>query len=205
MGTEDTNRKFLVFLVVFAIINVYLLFTILRSGIGFSPRQNQSFSHKTHSGKISISCLFCHNQAETNSYANIPLTKVCVQCHIALKSESPLLSNVLLSYDSLISLKWQKIYNLPDYVRFSHRAHLFSGIDCATCHGFIDMMDSVYVVRKLTMGWCVECHKNPYKYIIPVRKISGIFYLQEFFENDSIPIKIRKLQPTSILCSKCHY
>lgn len=187
------------------IINIFLFFTLLRSGIGYSPQHNQSFSHKTHSGNFSITCLFCHHQAETNSYANIPTTAVCVQCHIALKSESHLLSSILLSFDSLISLRWEKIYNLPDYVRFDHSAHILTGLDCSTCHGSVDQMDSIYVVQKLTMGWCVDCHLNPWKYAKPPRKISGIFYISEFVERDSLPFKLKELQPASILCTKCHY
>ncbi|MGQ9819991.1 MAG: cytochrome c3 family protein [Candidatus Kapaibacteriales bacterium] len=198
--------KFIVTLsLIFFSFNILLLFTLLRSGIGFSPRHNQSFSHKTHSGKFSITCLFCHHQAETSSYANIPTTSLCVQCHIALKSDSPLLSSILLSYDSLVSLRWEKVYNLPDYVRFDHRAHIYSGIDCSTCHGFVDDMDTVYVVRKLTMGWCIDCHNNPTRYAIPPRKISGLFYIPKFLDVDSLPLKLNKLQPASVLCSKCHY
>lgn len=205
MGKQK-NIGILVFMVLFfGVSNIFLFLTFLRSGIGFSQRHNQSFSHQIHSGNFSITCLFCHHQAETNSYANIPTTSVCVQCHLALKSESSLLSSTLLSYDSLLSLRWEKIYNLPDYVRFDHSAHIVTGLDCSTCHGFVDMMDSIFVVQKLTMGWCVDCHKNPLKYAKPPRKISGIFYISEFFESDSLPIKFKELQPASILCSKCHY
>lgn len=196
------------------LVNCFLLINYLRSGKNFKTNQNVSFSHKMHS-KYNISCLFCHYKAETNSYANFPSTKDCMMCHIALKTESELLKNVILSYDSLISLKYHKIYDLPDYVRFSHSLHLQSGIDCATCHGFVDEMDSTYQVRNLTMGWCVDCHRNPQKYLIAPREISGIFYEPSISSDVDSSLKVlsnlglfihsKKIQPASTECSICHY
>jgi len=200
-------------------LNFFLLLNYLRNGIGFQPKQNISFSHKLHS-KYKIKCLFCHDQAETQSFANIPTTKTCMICHIALRTESPLIKSVITSYDSLILLSYQKVYDLPDYVRFSHSLHLRSGIDCATCHGLVDQMDSLYQVRNITMGWCVDCHKNPEKYLIPPRQISGIFYPSDtifnltnlqFFSSSLpsgtlqtfLPIP-KKINKASVECSICH-
>lgn len=205
MGIKKYNKKIQILIVFFSLSNIYLLFTILRTGIGYWSSQNQSFSHKIHSGKFSISCLFCHFQAETSSYANIPSTKICVQCHIALKNESPLLVNIIQSYDSSISLKWKKIYNLPDYVHFDHRAHLFAGIDCSTCHGNVEEMDSLFVTRKLTMGWCVDCHQRPFKFYKKLRKISGSTYIANFLQADSIDFNFIKLQQAKLMCSICHF
>lgn len=210
-----SRKKSLLYLssTILLLINCFLLINFLRSGKNFFKQQEVSFSHKMHS-KYNISCLFCHYKAETNSYANYPSTKDCMICHIALKTESELLKNVIFSYDSLNSLSYKKIYDLPDYVRFNHSLHLRSGIDCATCHGFVDEMDSTYQVRNLTMGWCVDCHKNPHKYLIAPRKISGISYNPNIpSEKDSTfkmnsnlgPIIYSKqIQPASIECSTCH-
>lgn len=194
-------------------VNIILLINFLRDGKNTTAKQNISFSHKQHS-KFKISCLFCHYKAETNRFANLPSTKDCMICHVALKTESELLKSVVLSYDSLITLKYKKIYDLPDYVQFSHSLHINSGIDCATCHGFVDQMDSIHQVRNLTMGWCIDCHKTPEKYIIPPREISGIFTLPDTLVTDTIifsslqmykPTRIRKLKPASTECSTCHY
>ncbi|MCX7879808.1 MAG: cytochrome c family protein [Ignavibacteria bacterium] len=206
----------LVLVLILLAFNLFLILTYLRTGVGYTPIQSVSFSHKVHS-RYNISCLFCHHQVEINSYANYPTTRTCMTCHIALKTESEFLKNVVYSYDSLISLNWNKVYDLPDYVRFSHSHHIRSGIDCATCHGNVEEMDSVYRVRPLTMGWCVECHKNPSAYAISPREISGIFYIPQDSLDSSFPshkvleynlrliIPISKpLQPASIECSSCH-
>jgi hypothetical protein len=209
----------LVLFISFFCLDIFLAINYLRNGIGFRPKQNVSFSHKLHT-KYKITCLFCHYQAETHSFANLPTTKTCMICHIALRTESQLLKNVIASYDSSIALGYQKVYDLPDYVRFSHSLHIRSGIDCATCHGFVDQMDSIYQVRNLTMGWCVDCHKNPENYLIPPRSISGIFYPNDpaFNQNklqillSSFPSNIlqatfpipKKIINASVECSTCH-
>ncbi|MCX7909892.1 MAG: cytochrome c family protein [Ignavibacteria bacterium] len=164
--------------------------------------------------KYKITCLFCHYKAETNSYANFPTTKDCMMCHIALRTESELLKSVIFSYDSLVPLSFKKTHNLPDYVRFNHSLHINQGIDCATCHGLVEEMDSTFQVRNFTMGWCVECHRQPEKYVIQPREISGIFYApNESFKLESNPldsisskqiITIRRIQPASTECSTCH-
>jgi hypothetical protein len=164
--------------------------------------------------KYNVKCLFCHYKAETNSYANFPSTKDCMICHIALKTESPLLKNVVNSYESSVPLEFRKINDLPDYVIFNHSLHLNSGIDCATCHGFVEQMDSTYQAVNFTMGWCVDCHKQPEKYLIPPRDISGIFYLPKIpqdslnITSDSYAIdrllSSRRIQPASVECSTCH-
>lgn len=223
MNFKKVKTVALFILVVLLIGDIFLFLFLQRHNVGFSPKQDVSFSHKTHSGKFGISCLFCHTNAETHSYANLPTTKDCMICHIALKTESELLKAIIYSYDSVNSVVYKKVYDLPDYVRFSHSAHLRSGIDCATCHGAVEQMDSIYLVRPLTMGWCVDCHKEPFRYVVAPREISGIFYVtdttsigiaQNEFEifkntkakmNTNFFLRSKKLGPTSIECSTCHY
>lgn len=223
MNLKKIKIVALLILVALFIGDTLLFFFLLRHNIGFSPKQNVSFSHKTHSGKFEITCLFCHATAETHSYANFPTTKDCMICHVALKTESELLKSIIFSYDSVNSISYKKVYDLPDYVRFSHSSHLRSGIDCSTCHGVVEQMDSIYLVRPLTMGWCVDCHQNPFRYAIPPREISGIFYVTdatdmrttlnefEIFKGTGTKKRLnfflssKKLGPASIECSTCHY
>ncbi len=213
----------LLLLVVLFVGDILLFIFFQRHNVGFSPKQNISFSHKTHSGKFGISCLFCHTKAETHPYANLPTTKDCMICHVALKTESELLKSIIYSYDSINSIVYKKVYDLPDYVRFNHSSHLRSGIDCATCHGVVEQMDSIYLVRPLTMGWCIDCHKNPSQYAVAPQEISGIFYVAdttdmgitqnefEIFKNSKTEMHTnfffpsKKLGPASIECSTCHY
>lgn len=213
---HNRKNKLSIYLIIAILLvaNCYLLINLLRSGKNLTAKQSHSFSHKMHS-KYNITCLSCHYQAETNSLANLPSTKDCLMCHVALKTESELLRSIINSYDSLISLVYLKVYDLPDYVKFSHSTHINSGIDCATCHGYVDQMDSVYQVRDLTMAWCVKCHRKPELYTISPREISGIFYQPEIFEKNGKPtygsfniytfVQPRKMKPAPTECSTCHF
>lgn len=157
---------------------VYLLYSVYSfsiENIGFSPIQPIKFSHLTHSGKFEIKCLYCHFTAENSAYSAIPSTHSCMVCHIALKNESPLIKSLNISFDDTTKIFWNNIYRVPDYAIFNHSRHIRNQIDCSSCHGQVETMDSVYQSTAITMKWCLECHRNPSKLIIPARQISGIF------------------------------
>ncbi len=170
------NRTYFIFIwLITLIIAIYLAYDYSIQNIGYSPKQPVTFSHLVHSGDYQIKCLYCHSQAERLAFATIPNTNSCMICHIALKNETNLMLPVNFSFDDTSSIKWKRIYKLPDYTHFNHSRHIRSMIDCASCHGEVEKMDSVYQVRNLSMKWCLDCHRNPETFIIPARKISGIF------------------------------
>jgi hypothetical protein len=163
------------------IICLLLLYDNNTNLVGYAPNQDVKFSHKTHSEKFEMKCLFCHFTAENSSYSNIPTTYTCMICHIALKNEKESMKKVVDSYYKKTSLSWTRIYYLPEHSRFDHSRHIKSQIDCSTCHGEVEKMDSVYSVKNFTMGWCTDCHKNPENNFIKARNISGI-------QTDDLPI-----------------
>lgn len=129
--------------------------------VGYQPVQPVEFSHKIHAGDLGLDCRYCHSTVERSSFAAVPPSATCMNCHARVKTDSPLL---LPLYDSVAQGKpvpWIRVHNLPDYVYFDHSAHLAAGVGCSTCHGRIDQMPRVTQVESLTMGWCLQCHRNP--------------------------------------------
>ncbi|HPI19132.1 MAG TPA: cytochrome c3 family protein [Candidatus Kapabacteria bacterium] len=169
------------------ILAVYLGYDYSIQNIGYSPKQPITFSHLVHSGNYEMKCLYCHSQAERTTFATIPNTNSCMICHIALRNETNLMLPVNISFDDTTSIKWKRVYKLPDYTHFNHSRHIRSMIDCSSCHGEVEKMDTVYQVRSLSMKWCLDCHRTPEKSIIPARKISGIF---TNYNQDSISLNM---------------
>ena len=164
----------------------------MNSEIGYSPDQPLTFSHKIHSDDYKIKCLFCHYQAETHSFSALPTTFSCMVCHVALKSESKLIQPLIESYDKRQPIQWIQINKLPDYVKFNHDTHIQSNIDCASCHGNVEKMGKTERIRDFTMSWCLDCHRNPKKNIIPGREITGIFVYPSSQQDE---ITLKELKP----------
>jgi len=173
------------------ILSIYYYYTYRTGNIGFTPEQPVKFSHKVHSGNFGMKCLFCHGEARKNSYSAIPSTYACMVCHIALKTETELMKPVNYSYDNKKPIVWNRIYILPDYTHFNHSRHINAMIDCSSCHGEVDKMEMITQVRALTMQWCLDCHRQPEKFIIPPKNISGIFIFPQIIsklENNQIKL-----------------
>src|SRR2546428_840688 len=105
------------------------------TGVGIVPDQPVPFSHKHHVAGIGIDCRFCHTSVEDSSFAGIPPTKTCMNCHSQVWSDSPTLEPVRASYREDRSLQWTRVNDLPDFVYFDHSIHVHKGIGCTTCHG----------------------------------------------------------------------
>ncbi len=143
--------------------------------VGYRPQQPVPFSHKLHVGELGIKCLYCHAGVERSAHSPIPTVSTCMGCHLVIKAESPRLALVREAYETGKPLEWRRVHKLPDYVHFNHARHIRAGIDCASCHGPVERMGVVSQVSPLSMGWCLDCHRNPERHIIPAREISGIF------------------------------
>lgn len=147
--------------------------------MNFSPSQPVAFSHKTHIEKMKLKCTFCHYDAVTKKNANIPATHNCMTCHLAFRNEAESIKPLNLSDDSDSVLIWKRLYKLPSYVHFSHKNHVNRQIDCSSCHNKVEETDSNKIMVRMTMKWCLDCHRNPELKIIPARDISGIFKLHD--------------------------
>jgi cytochrome c7-like protein len=138
---------------------------------GQRPEQPVPFSHKHHVQGLGLQCQYCHTSVEKSSYAGIPPTKTCINCHAQIWTNAALLQPVRDSWASGQSLPWIKVHDLPDYVYFSHEIHVNKGIGCASCHGRVDQMPLMYEQNTLQMEWCLDCHRNPAKNLRPTGQI----------------------------------
>jgi hypothetical protein len=138
---------------------------------GQRPDQPVPFSHKHHVQGLGVQCQYCHTTVETSSYAGIPPTKTCINCHAQIWTNAQLLQPVRDSWATGKSLPWIKVHDLPDYVYFSHEIHVHKGVGCASCHGRVDQMPLMYAENTLQMEWCLNCHRNPAKNLRPTSEI----------------------------------
>ncbi len=148
------------------------------TGMGISIEQPVPFSHKHHVGVLGIDCRYCHISVEYSSFAGIPPTKTCMNCHSQIWVGSEMLEPVRESYRTNQSLHWQRVYNLPGFVYFEHTIHVQKGIGCSSCHGRIDEMPFTVQDQTLLMEWCLACHRNPAAQIRPREEVFNIKYQQ---------------------------
>ena len=134
---------------------------------GEAREQPIPFSHAHHVGSMGIDCRYCHTGVENSQHAMVPPTKTCMNCHSQIWINSPTLEPVRESYRTNESIRWTKVNDLPDYVYFNHSIHVKKGVGCETCHGRVDTMPLMYQQASLQMRWCLDCHRNPEKYLRP--------------------------------------
>jgi hypothetical protein len=188
---------------------------------GVARPQPAPFSHQHHVAGLGIDCRYCHTSVETSSFAGIPPTKTCMNCHSQIWTNAPLLEPVRESFRSGKSLVWNRVNDLPDFVYFNHSIHINKGVGCNTCHGPVDRMPLMYNYASLQMEWCLDCHRAPDKYLRPRDQVFNMRYEQPSGNNpvefggqryvDQLALgkdlihqyKVRKpLEITS--CSTCH-
>jgi hypothetical protein len=138
---------------------------------GQRPDQPVPFSHKHHVEGLGLQCQYCHTSVEKSSYAGIPPTKTCINCHSQIWTNAELLEPVRRSWATGESVQWIKVHDLPDYVYFNHEIHVNKGIGCASCHGRVDEMPLMYQENTLQMEWCLNCHRNPGVNLRPTSEI----------------------------------
>jgi hypothetical protein len=141
------------------------------TGQGVRPDQPVPFSHKHHVQGLGLQCQYCHVTVEKSSYAGIPPTRTCMNCHAEIWTNAALLDPVRQSWATGKSITWNKVHDLPDFVYFSHEIHVNKGIGCESCHGRVDQMPLMYAQNTLQMEWCLDCHRNPAKNLRPTSEI----------------------------------
>jgi len=148
--------------------------------VNYQPEQPIAYSHELHVNQLGMDCRYCHTTVEDASFAAIPSTSVCMNCHHGVLkgtragSESdiatirehyyekdPITGEV--SEKAGMPIEWVKVHDLPDYAYFDHSAHVSRGVSCVSCHGRVDRMggEGVYQKAELSMGWCLSCHRHP--------------------------------------------
>ncbi len=139
--------------------------------VGYAPKQPVSYSHYLHVEQLGLDCRYCHTNVDKSGHANVPASSTCMGCHNAIKAESPLLAPIRASYQNGQPVNWIRIHQTPDYVYFNHAAHVNRGVSCVHCHGNVDDMEVVYHAEPLSMGFCLDCHKQPEKYLRPLEHV----------------------------------
>ena len=191
---------------VFLVAFVWYYFSPEYLDVGYEPTQPVDYSHRLHAGELGMDCRYCHNWVEVSEHANVPPTQTCMNCHNQIRTESPKLYQVRESWATGEPIEWVKVHHLADYAHFSHATHVNNGVGCETCHGRVDQMEVVYQAEPLSMGWCLECHRQPELYLRPNAEITTMGYVQpaSFVERNVERIRQEQIQPPTN-CSACHY
>tara|TARA_B100001057_G_scaffold81871_1_gene77382 strand:- start:41520 stop:42803 length:1284 start_codon:yes stop_codon:yes gene_type:complete len=168
----------------------------------YQPTQPIAFSHKIHAGQYEIDCNYCHTGVNISKSANIPSVNICMNCHGVINTDKPEIQKILTAYEENRPIEWVRVHNLPDLAYFNHKQHVaVGGIECATCHGPIEEMDVVYQYSELTMGWCINCHRET-----EVNAKGNDYYKKLVELHNSSSKKPMKVEDIGGLeCSKCHY
>jgi hypothetical protein len=129
------------------------------------------FSHEHHVSGLGLDCRFCHASVEVSASAGLPSTSTCMTCHSQIWTNAQLLEPVRQSLASGIPIRWNRVNDLPDYVYFNHSIHIAKGVGCSSCHGDVGRMSLSYKAESLTMGFCLDCHRNPGPHLRPANQI----------------------------------
>ncbi len=174
--------------------------------VGYQPVQPVEYSHKLHAGELGMDCRYCHSTVERSAFAAVPPTQTCMNCHAKVKTDSIKLLPIRESWANDTPVKWVRVHNLPDYVYFDHSAHLAAGVGCSTCHGRVDEMPRVTQMQPLTMGWCLDCHRDPGPNLRKpdeITKMDWVASAEQAANHEGIAANGRKVAPPTH-CSGCH-
>ncbi|MEZ5360735.1 MAG: cytochrome c3 family protein [Candidatus Zixiibacteriota bacterium] len=173
--------------------------------VGYRPHQPVPYSHKLHAGDLGIDCRYCHSNVEVSAKANVPPTQTCMNCHTMILPESEKLLKVRESWASKQPIEWIRVHDLPDYAYFNHAAHLNAGVGCVSCHGNVAEMEEVMQVQPLSMGWCLDCHRNPGPSLRPKSEITNMKWTPPADQAEFAAQKIQEMQINPpVDCSGCH-
>lgn len=162
--------------------------------VGYQPKQPVAYSHDLHVNQLGLDCRYCHNTVEKSGFAAIPALGTCMNCHTSIlegtrgkdsRSEIAKLRSHYFEKDPVTQavnadagkpIEWIKVHDLPDFVYFNHSAHVNAGVSCVSCHNRVDRMgrDGVYIAQPLSMGWCLDCHREPLKNLRPASEVTNL-------------------------------
>ena len=167
-------------------------------------QQPVPFSHKHHVGELGLDCRYCHTSVEVSASTGIPSTQICMNCHREIWSDSPILEPVRASYRTGAPIDWVRVHDLPDFVYFDHSIHVHKGIGCVTCHGRVDEMNLTYQKASLQMEWCLDCHRNPEKYVRPREEVFNLDWMPRDGHRSGAELAADYAIESRDDCSVCH-
>ena len=174
---------------------------------GYAPAQPIAFSHALHAGQYEIACQYCHTGVEIGKSANIPSANICMNCHTHIQNVggkegiSPEIQKIYNAVDNNQPIEWVRVHNLPDLAYFNHAQHVaVGGVECQTCHGPIQEMEVVGQHSTLTMGWCIDCHRQT-----EIATEGNVYYdkLVQLHSTSKDALKVKDIG--GLECAKCHY
>ncbi len=181
------------------------------TGAFVEREQPVQFSHKHHSGDDGIDCRYCHTSVESAASAGMPPTKTCMNCHSQIWADSPYLEIVRQSWKENKPIEWTRVHDLPDYAYFNHSIHVAKGVGCNTCHGPVDEMPLMYQASSLQMEWCLECHREPERFLRPKKEVFNMKWRPENKTEEQLAEGRRLKQEHAVRdksvmqsCSTCH-
>jgi mono/diheme cytochrome c family protein len=174
---------------------------------GYAPEQPIAYSHALHAGTLEIACQYCHTGVEIGKSANIPSANICMNCHTHIQNLegkegiSPEIQKIYDAVDNNKPIEWVRVHNLPDLAYFNHSQHVkVGGVECQTCHGPIQEMEVVGQHSSLTMGWCIDCHRQT-----EITTDGNAYYdkLVQLHTDSKDALKVKDIG--GLECAKCHY
>ena len=229
-GVKDNTFLKVLFVIFGLLLGAYVAFGTLYSvGVdqNYQPIQPIAFSHKIHAGENKINCQYCHSSAKHSKHSGIPSVNVCMNCHMNIAEVAPttkmegyttadMNKEIQKIYDAAgwdpetltytgeeKPIKWVRIHNLPDFAYFNHSQHVTAGgLECQKCHGPVEEMTEMYQYSPLTMGWCINCHRETKV------DLAGNEYYEKIHKQLADKYGVEQVtvaQLGGLECGKCHY
>jgi hypothetical protein len=204
-------RVILVAILVGPFLLIGLAYAVIRSpyatGQNITLNQPVPFSHKHHVGDNGIDCRYCHTSVENSPFAGLPPTTTCMTCHSQLFASADILAPVRSSLTQHKPIHWQRVHRLPAYVYFDHSVHIAKGVGCTTCHGHVETMPLMRQAAPLTMGWCLDCHRNPAPNLRPQSQIFSTTWMpprDQLEQGRKLLVQYHIETEHLTDCSRCH-
>ncbi len=188
-----------------ASVGIWYFFSPEYTDVGYQPVQPVPFSHLLHAGEMGLDCRYCHANVERSAVASVPPTKVCMNCHSLVARDRPSLAAIRSSVATDQGVRWVRVHKLPEYAYFDHSIHIGAGVGCSSCHGDIRSMEVVTQAEPLSMGWCLDCHRDPQPHLRPQDQIYNTTWKPS---RDHAAFAAQLVEERQILppedCSACH-
>jgi hypothetical protein len=173
--------------------------------VGKPAPQPIPFRHDLHSGTLQIDCRYCHSSVERAAHAGMPSAQTCMACHSQVWAGASVLEPLRTSLALDQAITWTSVHRLPSYAYFHHGIHVSKGVACETCHGRVDQMPRTVKAETLSMGWCLDCHRDPTPRLRPQDAVFAMGYQPHA---EALPADIRAFYQAAAQrltsCNTCH-
>ncbi len=207
--STNTIARVSIFGALFFVVGLLGVFAVLdrssyNTGQDVVLMQPVPFSHDHHTSGLGIDCRYCHTTVENAAFAGIPPSATCMNCHRQIWSDSEMLAPVRESFATGVPIRWIRVNDLPDYVYFDHSIHVAKGVGCVSCHGRVDQMPLMRQAESLQMYWCLECHREPERFVRPRDQVFNMAWKADDQETLGAELVAAHDIHSRTSCSSCH-